>query len=305
MSKNINNFLKKINIKPKTEDLTNYTTYKIGGISKLFLAPKTIKDTEYIFKAAIEEKTKIFILGGGSNLLINDEEEIDFPIIYTGHLNKIELQDNQIIAECGTNFEDLCNFAMQNELSGLEFIYGLPGTLGGAIWMNARCFGNEISEILDQIMFINEDGKTICKKFEKSEFAYKTSPFQNKNTLILKATLNLTKSNKKHIEEVMKKNKQNRIDKGHYLFPSSGSTFKNNKKFLKPTGKIIEECNLKGLKIGGALVSNYHGNFIINSNNASSKDIKALIARVKTEVKRKTGFLLEEEVLYIGFDDKN
>ncbi|AHH03592.1 UDP-N-acetylenolpyruvoylglucosamine reductase [Borrelia nietonii YOR] len=305
MSKNINNFLRKINIKPKTENLANYTTYKIGGISKLFLAPKTIEDTEHIFKIAIEEKIKIFILGGGSNLLINDGGEIDFPIIYTGHLNKMELQDNQIIAESGTNFDDLCNFALQNELSGLEFIYGIPGTLGGAIWMNARCFGNEISEILDQVVFIDEHGKTICKKFERSEFSYKISPFQNKNTVILKATLNLTKGNKKNIEGIMKQNKQNRIDKGHYLFPSSGSTFKNNKQFLKPTGQIIEECHLKGLKIGGAAISHYHGNFIINSNNASSKDIKTLIERVKTEVKIKTGFLLEEEVLYIGFNDKN
>ncbi|AHH08571.1 UDP-N-acetylmuramate dehydrogenase [Borrelia anserina] len=305
MPNNINNFLKKINIKTKTENLAKYTTYKIGGLSKLFLAPKTLKDTELIFKTAIKEKVKIFILGGGSNLLINDEKEIDFPIIYTGHLNKIELQGNQITAECGTNFEDLCNFALQNELSGLEFIYGLPGTLGGAVWMNARCFGNEISEILDQIVFVDENGKTICKKFEINEFSYKISPFQNKNTIILKATLNLTKGNKKHIKETMKNNKQNRIDKGHYLFPSSGSTFKNNKNFLKPTGQIIEECNLKGLKIGGAEVSAYHGNFIINNNNATSKDIKTLIEKVKTEVQKKTGFLLEEEVLYIGFHDRN
>ena len=102
----------------------------------------------------------------------------------------------------------------------------------------------------------------------------------------------------------MQHNKQNRIDKGHYLFPSSGSTFKNNKKFLKPTGKIIEECKLKGLKIGEASVSKYHGNFIINNYNARARDIKELIERVKTEVKAKTGFSLEEEVLYIGFKDK-
>ncbi|WP_221037507.1 UDP-N-acetylmuramate dehydrogenase [Borrelia sp. HM] len=305
MFQNIYNFLNKINIKPKKKNLANYTTYKIGGISKLFISPKTIKDIEDIFKVAIEEKVKIFVLGGGSNLLINDEGEIDFPIIYTGNLNKIEVKNHQITAECGANFDELCHFAMQNELSGLEFTYGLPGTLGGAIWMNARCFGSEISEILDKIVFIDETGKTICKKFEKNEFSYKISPFQNKNIIILKATLNLIKGNKKQIENIMKQNKQKRIDKGHYLFPSSGSTFKNNKKFLKPTGKIIEECNLKGLKIGGASVSQYHGNFIINNNNASSKDIKTLIKRVKTEVKKQTNFLLEEEILYIGFNDLN
>ncbi|AYE36457.1 UDP-N-acetylmuramate dehydrogenase [Borrelia turcica IST7] len=304
MSKHINNFLNKINTTPTKENLANYTTYKIGGIAKLFLIPKTIKEAEHIFKTAIEEKIKIFILGGGSNLLINDEEDIDFPIIYTGYLNKITLQGNKITAECGANFENLCNFALENELSGLEFIYGIPGTLGGAVWMNARCFGNEISEILDLVVFVDEDGQTICKKFEKNEFSYKISPFQNKNTLILKVTLNLSKGNKKHILNIMQHNKQNRIDKGHYLFPSSGSTFKNNKKFLKPTGKIIEECNLKGFKIGEASVSKYHGNFIINNNNARAKDIKELIKRVKTEVKAKTGFSLEEEVLYIGFKDK-
>ena len=295
MFQNTLNFLNKINIEPKKKNLANYTTYKIGGISKLFLSPKTIKDTENIFKAAIEEKIKIFVLGGGSNLLINDEGEIDFPIIYTGNLNKVEVHNHQITAECGTNFEALCQCAMQNELSGLEFIYGLPGTLGGAIWMNARCFGNEISEILDQVVFINENGKTICKKFERNEFSYKVSPFQNKNIIILKATLNLIKGNKNQIEKIMKQNKQKRIDKGHYLFPSSGSTFKNNKNFLKPTGKIIEECNLKGLKIGGASVSQYHGNFIINNNNASSKDIKTLIKEVKNEVKKKQTFYLKKK----------
>ncbi|AJA90396.1 UDP-N-acetylenolpyruvoylglucosamine reductase [Borreliella chilensis] len=301
MLKSLNNFLKKINIKPQTKSLTDYTTYKIGSISKLFLIPKNIQEAQTIFKAAIEEKIKLFILGGGSNILVNDEKELDFPIIYTGHLNKIEIQDNQITAECGANFENLCRTALENSLSGLEFIYGLPGTLGGAVWMNARCFGNEISEILKKITFINDKGKTICQEFKKEDFKYKISPFQNKNFLILKIELNLKKENKKIIEEKMNKNKQARIKKGHYLFPSSGSTFKNNKAFLKPSGQIIEECKLKGLSIGGATVSKYHGNFLINVNNATSNDVKNLIEKVKTEVYSKTGLLLEEEVLYIGF----
>ncbi|UER67758.1 UDP-N-acetylmuramate dehydrogenase [Borrelia sp. BU AG58] len=300
----INNFLSRINSPPTSVSLADYTTYKIGGGSRLFLTPTTTKEAEYIFRTALGENIKIFVLGGGSNLLINDEEDINFPIMYTGYLDKITLQDNKITAECGTNFENLCSFALENELSGLEFIYGIPGTLGGAIWMNARCFGSEISEVLDLIVFVDENGQTICKKFEKNEFSYKISPFQRKNILILKATLNLSKGNKTHILNAMKKNKQNRIDRGHYLFPSSGSTFKNNKKFLKPTGKIIEECMLKGLEIGGASVSPHHGNFIVNKNNARAKDIKALIEKVKNEVRAKTGFLLEEEVLYIGFQNK-
>ncbi|APS98783.1 UDP-N-acetylenolpyruvoylglucosamine reductase [Borreliella mayonii] len=301
MLKSLNNFLKKINIKPQTKNLADYTTYKIGNISKLFLIPKNIQEAENIFKAAVEEKIKLFILGGGSNILVNDDKELDFPIIYTGYLNKIEIHDNKIIAECGANFENLCKIALDNSLGGLEFIYGLPGTLGGAVWMNARCFGNEISEILKKITFINDKGKTICKEFKKEDFKYKVSPFQNKNFLILKIELNLKKDNKKIIEEKMNKNKQARINRGHYLFPSSGSTFKNNKAFLKPSGQIIEECKLKGLSIGGATVSKYHGNFIININNATANDIKRLIEKVKAEVYLKTGLLLEEEVLYIGF----
>ncbi|AEW68933.1 MurB [Borreliella garinii BgVir] len=304
MTKRLNNFFEKINIKPQTKNLINYTTYKIGNISKLFLIPKNIQEAENIFKAAIEEKITLFILGGGSNILVNDKEELDFPIIYTGHLNRIEVHDNKIVAECGANFENLCKIALNSNLSGLEFIYGLPGTLGGAVWMNARCFGNEISEILKKITFINDKGKTICKKFKKEDFKYKVSPFQNKNFFILKTELNLKKENKKIIEEKMNKNKQARINKGHYLFPSSGSTFKNNKAFLRPSGQIIEECKLKGLSVGGAAVSKYHGNFIININNATSNDVKSLIEKVKTEVYSKTGLLLEEEVLYIGFKNQ-
>ncbi|KEO62547.1 UDP-N-acetylmuramate dehydrogenase [Borreliella garinii] len=304
MIKRLNNFFEKINIKPQTKNLINYTTYKIGNISKLFLIPKNIQEAKNIFKAAIEEKITLFILGGGSNILVNDKEELDFPIIYTGHLNRIEVHDNKIVAECGANFENLCKIALNNGLSGLEFIYGLPGTLGGAVWMNARCFGNEISEILKKITFINDKGKTICKEFKKEDFKYKVSPFQNKNFFILKTELNLKKEDKKIIEEKMNKNKQARINKGHYLFPSSGSTFKNNKAFLRPSGQIIEECKLKGLSVGGATVSKYHGNFIINNNNATSNDVKSLIEKVKTEVYSKTGLLLEEEVLYIGFKNQ-
>ncbi len=198
MLKSLNNFFKKINIKPQTKNLIDYTTYKIGNISKLFLIPKNIQEAESIFKAAIEEKIKLFILGGGSNILVNDEKELDFPIIYTGYLNRIEIHKNKIVAECGANFENLCKIALDNSLSGLEFIYGLPGTLGGAVWMNARCFGNEISEILKKITFINDKGKTICKEFKKEDFDYKVSPFQNKNSLILKVELNLKKENKKN-----------------------------------------------------------------------------------------------------------
>ncbi|WKC78139.1 UDP-N-acetylmuramate dehydrogenase [Borreliella turdi] len=304
MFKSLNNFFKKINIKPQTKNLIDYTTYKIGNISKLFLIPENIQEAENIFKAAIEEKIKLFILGGGSNILVNDEKELDFPIVYTGHLNKIEIHENKIVAECGANFENLCKIALNNGLSGLEFIYGLPGTLGGAVWMNARCFGNEISKIIKKITFINDKGKTICKEFKKEEFKYKISPFQNKNFLILKVELNLKEENKKIIEEEMNKNKQTRINKGHYLFPSSGSTFKNNKAFLKPSGQIIEECKLKGLSIGGAAVSKHHGNFIINIDNATSNEVKSLIEKVKTEVYLKTGLLLEEEVLYIGFKNQ-
>lgn len=304
MLKSLNNFFKKINIKPQTKNLIDYTTYKIGNISKLFFIPENIQEAKSIFKAAIEEKIELFILGGGSNILVNDEKELDFPIIYTGHLNKIEIHNNKIIAECGANFENLCKIALDNSLSGLEFIYGLPGTLGGAVWMNARCFGNEISEILKKITFINDKGETICKEFKKEDFKYKVSPFQNKNSLILKVELNLKKGNKKIIEEEMNRNKQTRINKGHYLFPSSGSTFKNNKAFLKPSGQIIEECKLKGLRIGGASVSKYHGNFIINIDNATSNEVKSLIEKVKTEVYLKTRLLLEEEVLYIGFKNQ-
>ncbi len=180
MPKSLNNFLKKINIKPQTKNLADYTTYKIGNISKLFLTPKNIKEAENIFKAAIEEKIKLFILGGGSNILVNDEREIDFPIIYTGHLNKIEIHENKIVGECGADFESLCKIALNNSLSGLEFIYGLPGTLGGAVWMNARCFGNEISEILKKITFIDDKGKLFAKNLKKKTLSIKYRLFKIK-----------------------------------------------------------------------------------------------------------------------------
>jgi UDP-N-acetylmuramate dehydrogenase len=169
--------------------------------------------------------------------------------------------------------------------------------------MNARCFGTEISDVLawTEILDFNKE-KTIVKKLlvNKEDFGYKRSPFQGKDNLILRACFKLASGEKNSITEKMDKNKKERQDKGHYLFPSAGSAFKNNRDFEKPTGLIIDELGLKGFSIGGAQIAPFHGNFVINTGNAAAKDIRALIDEVAVKVEKATGFVLEPEILFVG-----
>lgn len=303
------------------EPLASKTTFKIGGNAALFVAPQNYYSFQIILNIANFYHEKFFILGGGSNLVF-DDNGFDGLIISTQEFNdilimppedcpsdfgKIELLDNQVLVSCfsGTPMSSLVNFCTKNNISGVEQFAGLPGTVGGAVFMNARCFDRSISDILFATSYMDYSKEKVSLekcKFNPSEWDYKVSPFQNSNRFITTATFVLnqkTESDKSNIESECKKYISERVSKGHFKFPSAGSVFKNNHSFGKPSGKLIDECGLKGYTIGGAQIAEFHGNFIVNINKAKSQDIKQLVDYAIKEVQNKFGFLLEPEIIFV------
>ena len=292
------------------------TSYKIGGPAEALFCPK---DEDHLKEALIflsKNKISASLIGGGTNILVSDKG-FRGVLISLKNLNKIEIIGESaekvfIRAGAGVLTDKLTKWAVENSLSGLECFGGLPGSVGGAVFMNARCYDVSISDRLKSIKYILADGdKTEFAEYEynPSDWDYKVSPFQQnpvsteitKNRkIVLSAVFTLTHGIKEEIAVKTEEKVQDRISKGHFKAPSAGSTFKNNRAFGLPSGRLIEGAGLKGLCEGGAQIAPWHGNFIINKHDASASDIKTLIEKVQKTVKDKTGFLLEPEVIFAG-----
>jgi UDP-N-acetylmuramate dehydrogenase len=188
-------------------------------------------------------------------------------------------------------------------LSGLEFLAGMPGTLGGAVWMNARCYEKSLSDVLSAVEVLTPEGKAAGSRWvprRPGDFGYKRSPFQGGEDLILGALLGVTWGDPESIRRAMAEHRGDRERKGHYRCPSAGSVFKNNRDFGTSTGRIIDELGLRGLRLGGAQVAPWHGNIIINTGNARAADIRSLTDLVAGRVKAERGLELEREILFVG-----
>ncbi len=294
--------LNKININGsvlRDEDMSRHTTFKCGGSADIFIKVRGIEDVIAIKKASLKYNFPLFILGGGANILVSDSG-IPGVTLAMEYLNNVEINNDTVICESGISVNNLAAIALENSLSGLEFINGMPGSIGGAVWMNARCYGDEISNHFLWADYITPDGKTHRIKKNDKEWEYKISPFQKKGIIITKVALKLKNDNPDKIEEIMSKNSEDRRLKGHFSYPCAGSVFKNNREFGAPSGKLIEDAGLKGLIKGGAQISTFHGNIIVNLGTATSSDINYLIDKTIKVVKEKTGFILEPEVLKVG-----
>lgn len=308
---NLRKITQKFNIDQEIEiyekvEMSRRFSFRIGGIASLVLEPLT----ENAFCKAVNilsnEHIPFFILGGGTNIVFSNKG-YEGAVISTVKLNKIEKikeKGEQVIIKCqsGALMNSLVNYAVKQGFSGLEEFCGLPGTCGGACYMNARCFNREISDVVGKIEYLKKrkNGKYIKKvlKPNKKYWSYKISPFTNSGNIILSLEFHLKKTQDSSISEKASSFMKERIEKGHFKFPCAGSVFKNNHSFGKPTGQIIDELGLKGYSIGGAQIAPWHGNIIINRKNASSDDIRALVDYIKAQVKEKTGFELEEEILF-------
>jgi len=317
----INNFGSFKGILKTDEPLAQKSTFKIGGNAKLFIAPENFNSFQFVLETLVATNTKFFIIGGGSNIVFPDEtydgvilstqEFCDVSILKFDNLpfsmQDTKLESNQVLVTCfaGTPVATVVNFCTKNNLTGFEEFAGLPGSIGGALYMNARCFEKSISELLFYTSYMDySSGKIEVKKlpYKESDFDYKKSPFQNQKRVVTTATFLVTKqpeSEHQNIEEKCKEFIAERVTKGHFRYPSAGSVFKNNHDFGKPSGKLIDEAGLKGYTIGGAQIADFHGNFIVNTNNAKATDVKALVEYAEKIILEKYGFTLEPEIIFV------
>lgn len=291
------------------EPMSKHTTFKIGGTVPVFFEPENLDSLLVLLAALKSAEINYFILGGGSNIVFCDSgfEGVVISLLKINRISALEnaqTKENDVLVsvEAGATMASFVNFCADNGFSGAEKFAGLPGTLGGALFMNARCFDLSISELFVEAYYIDLNDYTEQHKiFSPSDWDYKVSPFQNSHTLILSATFRL-KKNEKSKEEIKSENKkyiEERKSRGHFNFPSAGSVFRNNREFGAPSGKIIDECGLRGKQIGMAQIAPFHGNFIINLGGATQKDVKALVEFTVKEVKAKTGFCLQPEIIFV------
>ena len=280
--------------------LKNYTTYKVGGNAKIMVFPNDIDSLVKLINLLKEEKTKFMILGNGSNVLFSDKE-YDGVLIKLDNLNKIEVHDNRIIAGAGAPMIKVAREAIKHGLAGLEFASGIPGTIGGCIYMNAGAYNSDQGYVVSRVKVLTPKMTVITMVNRELDFHYRTSFFKkHKDYIVLEATYNLKKGNKELLEEVVKDRLKRRLESQPLEYPSAGSVFRNPKDMY--SGKLIEDLGYKGLIKGGAKVSDKHANFVINYNNAKASDIKELIDFLKDEVKDKYGVDLVVEQEFINWE---
>jgi UDP-N-acetylmuramate dehydrogenase len=281
------------------EPLASHTSFQVGGPADAYVAPTTAADIGEILSAAATGSIPVFVLGAGANILVSDRG-IDGLVLDTKHIRHITVDSSGLQVGCGYQISDVAVFAAERGFSGPEFLYAMPGSVGGSVWMNARCYGTSISDIIEWVTLIDRSGELSRYTPTAREFAYKKSPFQGLNAVIYEACLRVSVGNPRTIRARMREIEEDRRSKGHFEAPSAGSVFKNNRAFGSPTGKIVDELGLKGYRIGGAQVSPVHGNIIVNTGSATAEDIMSLILHIEATVKAATGYELEREVIPVG-----
>ncbi len=292
--------IEKENIKTN-ESLKDHTTYKVGGTCKYFITPKDLEELINLIKYLRKNNMKYMILGNGSNTIFSSKE-YDGVIINLINLNSMKIKGDKIDVEAGYQLIKLSMDALNNGLSGLEFAAGIPGNIGGAIFMNAGAYKSDMSNLVETVTFLDENLELKTLPKEELDFSYRKSLFQKNNYIIISTVLKLTPGDKDEIKALMDKRKQRRIDSQPLEYPSAGSVFRNPSEDIF-AGKLIEDLGLKGYTIGGAQISEKHANFIINIGNATGEDIKSLIDLVKSKVKEEYNIDLHVEQRFINFED--
>lgn len=277
--------------------MSNHTSFKIGGLCRFVAYPETFEKAGKLVRFCKVFNFKFFFLGNGSNLLFTDSA-YDGVAISSAMLNKIELlPNNEIYCESGVLLLKLCKFALFHSLSGLEFAYGIPGSLGGAVLMNAGAYGGEIKDVVFSALCLDCEGNLRVFKNDELQFSYRTSVFSNSNYFILAAKVKCVEGNQLEIKNKMNELMNKRILKQPLNFPSAGSVFK------RPKGgfaaQLIESCGLKKATVGDAQVSEKHCGFIINLGKASCANVLELIELVQAKVKAQKNVLLEPEIKII------
>lgn len=287
----------------KNEPMSKHTSFKIGGNADYFLIVNSIEELKDVLDLAKKYKIKTTIIGNGTNLLVKDAGIRGIVIKLNLKGFKLKRNSNEILitAESGLSLASLSSIALKEEIEGLEFLSGIPGTIGGALRMNAGAYGKEMKDIVVKTRYITYDGKIKNLNLEQHEFEYRNSIFSKLEGIILDTTIKAKVGKKEEISEKIKEYAESRKKSQPLEYPNAGSTFKRVSDV--PTAKLIDECGLKGFSIGDAEVSTKHAGFLINKGKATAKDMLKLADYVKKVVKEKYNQDIELEILVLG-DEK-
>lgn len=281
-----------------SEPMNRHTTFRIGGPADYFLLPSTAEEIKKILEICKEKELPYFILGNGSNLLVSDEGYCGVIIQLYRNYGGITVEGTNIRAGAGALLSQIASAAKNASLTGFEFAGGIPGTLGGAVVMNAGAYGGEMKDVLKEVTVMTEQGEIMTIPAEKLEMGYRTSLVKKAGYLVLEAVISLKAGDVEEIKAIMKDLTEKRVSKQPLEYPSAGSTFKRPEGYF--AGKLIMDAGLRGYQVGGAQVSEKHCGFVINKGNATAADVCGLMKDVQEKVQEQFGVTLEPEVKFLG-----
>ncbi|HNX28708.1 MAG TPA: UDP-N-acetylmuramate dehydrogenase [Syntrophomonadaceae bacterium] len=280
------------------EPMKCHTTFQIGGLADIMILPQSIEQVVDTVKWCHLNGIPLFIFGLGSNLLVREKGIRGVAVKIASGLNKVSADGNEIYAEAGISMADLSLIAADNSLSGLEFAEGIPGSLGGAVVMNAGAYDGEMQDIVSEVITIDTDGNQLSLSNEEMQFAYRRTILQNSSYIVIAVRLKLTPGDRETIKQRMADFRQQRQKKQPLEMPSAGSTFRRPPGFY--VGPMLEQLGLKGFSIGGAQVSEKHAGFIVNKGDATADDVFELITYIQAQVREKFDVELQTEILVVG-----
>jgi UDP-N-acetylmuramate dehydrogenase len=280
------------------EEMSRHTTFRTGGPATLFIQPNSLEELQSVLREIKNAEENYFVLGNGSNILVSDKG-FDGVVISLSAFTKIELiGDSKIQAEAGAINSNIAAFARDNSLTGFEFAAGIPGTIGGAMVMNAGAYGGEMKLVTREVKTIDPRGNIVTLDNDAMEFGYRTSFIKGKEYIVISVVLELEPGDKEAITQSMTELALKRKEKQPLEYPSAGSTFKRPEGYF--AGKLIDDSGLRGYTVGGACVSEKHCGFVVNKGGATSEDVYKVIQDVKAKVLKDSGVELEPEVILLG-----
>ena len=280
------------------EPMKKHTTFRIGGPAEYLILPQTTEEIADVIKLCRQEEIPWYIVGNGSNLLVADEGVRGVVIQLLRNFNQIQVEGCQIRMQAGAQNAAVAKRALDASLTGFEFAAGIPGTIGGAVVMNAGAYGGEMKDVLTEVTVMDEEGEIVTLPADKLELGYRTSIIARKGYVVLEAVIVLKTGDPKEIKAAMDELKEKRVTKQPLEYPSAGSTFKRPEGYF--AGKLIMDAGLRGFSVGGAQISEKHCGFVINKDNATAKDVTELMDETKKIVMEKFGVALEPEVKRLG-----
>lgn len=280
------------------EPMKKHTTFRIGGPADYYVLPKTIEEVKKVTALCKEAEIPYYVLGNGSNLLVSDRGYRGVIIHLYRNMNRIEVEGTTIRAQVGALLSQIAGEALRHSLTGFEFASGIPGTLGGAIVMNAGAYGGEMKDVLQEVTALSQDGEVRVLSREELDLGYRTSVIGKEGYIALEAVIALKEGDMEEICAVMEDLKERRTTKQPLEYPSAGSTFKRPEGYF--AGKLIQDTGLRGFSVGGAQISEKHCGFVINKNHATAEDVVTLMREVSDRVEAKFGVPLEPEVKKLG-----